>query len=524
MFSNSSNELITDDGFNFHSGIVFMLLLFLLSWTHFVHAEAKVDISENASFTRQTVVDTARRLSQHPFVKPQRAPDALNQLDYSSYRQINYQQHAAIWGKASTPFSVQLFAPGYIYRELVDIDVVENSQSIPLEITESSFQVPDESIGELLEQVGKYAGFRLHYPINKSDYKDEFLVFQGASYFRGISKGQAYGVSTRGLAIDVAGEKGEEYPLFKKFWIERPSSRHQAIVVHALLDSKSVTGAYRFAIYPGAPTRMKVKAVLFPRVDIKNVGLGTLTSMFMHGGIDRSDVADYRPAVHDSEGLFMVRGNDEKLWRPLSNPRRLQVSTFMDKNPKGFGLIQPHRDFEYYQDLEAKYHLRPSIWVKPLGDWGEGSVELIEIPSDFEANDNIVAYWKPKNGLKKDQVYTFAYELTWLDSFPKSKDNVTIARTSGGKKLSEEKNEIVIDYSHLNFDDFKNIKISASASNNVILESRIEPNPGVDGARVFITFSPEDTEVSEFRVQLFEDNVPIGVTWLYRYVAEDWAQ
>lgn len=546
MFSNSSNLTIPDDGFTSRGRMISMLLLLLLPLTNVAHAETSVEASaetnvetsaetssqtnsetsteeiEDRTFSRETVIEAARQLSQNPFVAPQRAPEALTQLDYSTYRQINYQQNAAIWGKASTPFSIQLFAPGYIYRELIDIDIVESSQSFPIDITESSFKVPEESIGQLLEQIGKYAGFRLHYPINQNDYNDEFLVFQGASYFRGISKGQAYGVSTRGLAINVAGERGEEYPLFKKFWIERPSSRQKAIVVHALLDSKSVTGAYRFAVYPGAPTRMEVKAELFPRADIKNVGLGALTSMFMHGGIDRSDVADYRPAVHDSEGLYMVRGNGEKVWRPLNNPRRLQISTFVDNNPKGFGLIQPHRDFEHYQDLEAKYHLRPSIWVKPVGEWGDGSVKLVEIPSDFEGNDNIVAYWQPKDGLKKDQLYTFSYELTWFDSFPNVKDNITIARTSGGHKLSTETNEIVIDYRLLNIDDISTINVASNISSGTILESRIEPNPAIDGARVFVTFNPEDTDVAELRVQLFKDHAPIGTTWLYRYVAEDW--
>jgi glucan biosynthesis protein len=522
MFSNSSNEPITDDGTIFSGSIISIFMLFLLSWTHLTHAETISPQESDNSFTRETVIELARQLSQHAFVEPQKVPKELAQIDYSTYRQINFQQHAAIWGKASTPFSIQLFAPGYIYRELIDIDVVENSQTFPIELTESSFRVPDESIGKLLEQIGKYAGFRLHYPINQDDYNDEFLVFQGASYFRGVSKGQAYGVSTRGLAINVAGKKGEEYPLFRKFWIERPSSRQQTIVVHALLDSQSVAGAYRFAIYPGSPTRMEVNVDLFPRADIQNVGLGALTSMFMHGGIDRADIPDYRPAVHDSEGLFMIRGNGERVWRPLSNPLHLQVSTFMDENPKGFGLIQAHREFDYYQDLEAKYHLRPSIWVRPMGSWGEGHVELVEIPSDFEANDNIVAYWKPKNGLKKDELFEFSYELIWTDSFPKSKDKVSIARIAGGRKLSAETNEIAIDYSHISPADIEEIEINASTNNGSILEKRIEANPAIDGARVFITFDPQDADVAELRVQLIKHDLPIGMTWLYRYVGEDW--
>lgn len=503
---------------------LFLSFLMFASWINSVYAEVSVSpATDGKNFTRDTVVEIAHQLSRAPYTEPEKAPESLQKIDYSTYRQINFQQDAAIWGKASTPFSVQLFAPGFLYKQLIDIDVVENGKSHPVKVSESSFRVPDASIGKILAEVGKYAGFRLHYPINREDYHDEFLVFQGASYFRGISKGQVYGLSTRGLAINVAGPKGEEFPLFKKFWIERPSSREKAIVVHALLDSVSVAGAYRFAIYPGSPTRMKVDVVLFPRQDIQHVGLAPLTSMFLFGGIDRSDVPDYRSAVHDSEGLLMENGDGEKIWRPLTNPHQLQESTFLGKNPKGFGLIQPHRQLGYYQDLEAKYHLRPSAWVKPLGNWGKGQVKLFEIPSDSEINDNIVAYWEPETGLKKGKRFAYSYQLSWPDSTPKTQGNVRVVRTAGGVKLNSDKKEIVIDFSHLRTKDISNIKIDAGISKGAILESRIEANPDIRGARVFITFDPKEAEVAELRIQLKQDNKPAGImTWLYRYTAEDW--
>jgi glucan biosynthesis protein len=244
--------------------------------------------------------------------------------------------------------------------------------------------------------------------------------------------------------------------------------------------------------------------------------------MFMYGGIDRSDIADYRSAVHDSEGLLMEIGNGEKIWRPLSNPHNLQVSSFLDHNPKGFGLIQAHRKLNYYQDLEAKYHLRPSVWVEPVGDWGEGKVELVEIPSNSEANDNIVAYWKPEQGLKKGQPFTYSYQLTWLNNSPKTAGKVSVVRTAGGRKLATDKNELVIDYSNLKAEDLDKIKVDASISSGAILESRIEVNPDIDGARVFVTFDPQDADVAELRLQLKKDNNPIGMTWLYRFTSEDW--
>lgn len=500
------------------------LFLWLLSlgWINSVNAGATVSNTDGKPFSRGTVVEIARKLSQAPFIEPQKVPQALAKIDYSTYRKINFQQNAAIWGGTPTPFSIQLFAPGFLYKELIDIEVVENGQSFPVKLSESSFRVPDESIGKLLAEVGKYAGLRLHYPINSNDYNDEFIVFQGASYFRGVSRGQVYGLSTRGLAINVARPKGEEYPLFKSFWIERPSRHQKAIVVHALLDSKSVAGAYRFGIYPGSPTRVDVNVVLFPRYDVQHVGLAPLTSMFMHGGIDRSDTADYRPAVHDSEGLLMENGNGEKIWRPLNNPRKLQVSSFMGENLKGFGLIQRHRQFDYYQDLEAKYHLRPSVWVEPSSYWGKGQIELFEIPSNSEGNDNIVAYWKPEEGLKKGEQFAYSYRLTWPDNIPKTMGKMSVVSTAGGQKLSGNKNEIVIDYSPLKADEVNTIKIDATISRGAVLESRIESNPNIDGARVFVTFDPKNADVAELRVQLRQNDKPMGMTWLYRFTSQDW--
>jgi periplasmic glucans biosynthesis protein len=500
-----------------------VLWLVSLSWINVVCAGETVSNTDGTPFSHGTVVEMAERLSQEPFAEPQTIPDALTKIDYSTYRRINFQKDAAVWGGTPTPFSVQLFAPGFLYKALIDIDVVENGQLIPVALSEASFNVPDESIGRLLAEIGKYAGFRLHYPINRNDYDDEFVVFQGASYFRGISKGQVYGLSARGLAINVAGPKGEEFPLFKRFWIERPAKHQDAIVVHALLDSKSVTGAYRFGIYPGAPTWMDVDVILFPRQDVMHVGLAPLTSMFMHGGIDRSDTADYRPAVHDSEGLLMENGNGEKIWRPLNNPRNLQVSAFMGENPKGFGLIQRHRQFDYYQDLEAKYHLRPSAWIEPSGDWGKGHVELFEIPSDSEANDNIVAYWRPEAGLKKDEPFAYSYRLAWPDSMSRKMGKMSVVRTAGGQKLfADKKSEIVIDYSPVKADEIDSIEIDASISAGAVLASRIESNPHIGGARVFITFDLKNADVAELRVQLKQNEKPVGMTWLYRLTSQDW--
>lgn len=479
------------------------------------------DKAKSYKFSRKTVIDMAKHLAQSPMQEPDKAPKALTSMDYETYRQINFQQHQAVWGNTPTKFSIQLFAPGFLYKDLVEIDAVENGQAFPIQAKADSFRTPTKEIGELIAKVGKYAGLRLHYPINRPDYNDEFIVFQGASYFRAVSKGQNYGLSARGLAIDVAQPTGEEFPMFRHFWIERPSVSQQAIVVHALLDSKSVTGAYRFGIYPGSPTRIDVEATLFPRRDIDHVGLAPLTSMYMfNGALDHPKTEDYRIAVHDSEGLQMQTGKGEILWRPLRNPQTLQSSAFMDESPKGFGLIQRHRKFEDYQDLEASYQTRPSIWVKPLNDWGKGHVELIEIPSDSEANDNIVAYWQPEEGLKKDQPFNYSYRLTLTNDTPILARKSHVVRSAQGQKLFSDNPEVIIDFDNLQVDDIHKIQVDASISQGNIVEAHVTPNPFENGVRAYITFNPNDADTAELRVQLKQDDKPLAATWLYRWLKE----
>ena len=507
----------------FSLGAIFpSISILLFGWVASAYADPQETPDRVTPFSYQFVVGLAKQLASEPFVAPQSAPDSLTSLDYSTYRQINFQQKAAVWGNTPTRFSVQLFAPGYLFKQLVDIDVVENGKASPIKINEQSFQVPEPSIAQKLADVGKYAGLRLHYPINRDDYQDEFVVFQGASYFRAVSKGQSYGISARGLAIDVAEQSGEEFPLFKQFWVERPFKGQHAIVVHALLDSKSVSGAYRFAIYPGAPTRMDVKAVLFPRRDLTHIGLAPLTSMFMRGPLLRSKVSDYRPAVHDSEALAIERSNGEWASRPLNNPDDLQISVFEDLNPKGFGLIQRQRKFEAYQDLEASYQDRPSAWVQPLNDWGQGAVQLVEIPSDAESNDNIIAYWRPKAVLKQGEPYTFAYRLTWPNDIRPDAKQARVVRSASGIKLFTSNQEMVIDYAGLDVEQAGDIVVNASISQGKIVETIIQPNPAVKGARVFVIFDPDGADMAELRVQLTRNAVPIAETWLFRWINQSW--
>jgi periplasmic glucans biosynthesis protein len=385
-------------------------------------------------FDADMVRERARALSEIRYQPPQNTvAESLKSLNYDQYRDIRFRADAALWKDDELGFEAQFFHPGSVYEYPVAINLVSGDGSQPILFAPDLFEY-----GALIEtppgaeDALGFAGFRLHSYINKADFRDEFAVFQGASYFRGVAAGQRYGLSGRGLAIATAEPGGEEFPLFREFWIEQPGAGSDSVVVHALLDSPSATGAYRFTLRPGATTVMDVEATLFPRVVIDKIGLAPLTSMFYFAAHDRANIEDFRPAVHDSDGLLIWNGSDEWLWRPVFNPATLQISAFLDQNPRGFGLMQRERDFLNYHDLEARYESRPSLWVEPRGEWGAGSVILVEIPTDSEAHDNIVAFWRPAEALPAGEAYDIAYRLHWGDQTPVDYPLAKVRRTMIG--------------------------------------------------------------------------------------------
>jgi glucans biosynthesis protein len=262
-------------------------------------------------------------------------------------------------------------------------------------------------------------------------------AFAGASYFRLLCEKAAYGLSARGLAVDTAEPGGEEFPIFEEFWVERPTAGLRELVVYALLDSKRMAGAYRFTIDPGAETISAVKAAVYCRQNPKVFGMAPLTSMFWYGENSREKPEDFRPEVHDSDGLMLCSGNDEWIWRPLDNPKEIRTAAFSLENPRGFGLLQRDRRFESYEDLEARYHLRPSAWVEPVGAWGPGSVRLVELPTPDETNDNIVAFWVPDRLPPAGEPIEFEYKLHWfLDQI--RPPNGYVVATRVGRTLTHE--------------------------------------------------------------------------------------
>lgn len=357
----------------------------------------------------------AKELAAKPYAaRPSRVPDSLRKLNYDQYRDIRFNPDSTWWRRERLPFQLQFFHPGFIYNQTVQIFEVNNGKVSHIDYAANLFDFgANKGLGRFSADMG-FTGFRIHHPLNNRNYHDELAVFQGASYFRALGQKMRYGLSARGLAIDTAQPEGEEFPVFEEFWVERPAANASQVTVFALMDSPSVTGAYRFIITPGPATVMEVKAAIYRRRDVKVFGVAPLTSMFWFGEATASHYDDLRPEVHDSDGLLMHRGNDEWLWRPLVNPSKVRVAAFADENPKGFGLLQRDRRFESYEDLEAHYQDRPSLWVEPLGQWGAGDVRLIELPTPDETHDNIVAFWVPKNLPGPDDPLVLEYKLHWF--------------------------------------------------------------------------------------------------------------
>jgi glucans biosynthesis protein len=438
-------------------------------------------------------------------------------LTYDQYRSIRFDPAAAIWSRENRTFAVDLLYPGFIFEVPVNINLVVGGTARRVLFTNERFAYGADVplVAAAGEHTG-YSGFRVRAPINAPDYLDEFLVFQGASYFRGIAKGQLYGLSARGLAVRTARPEGEEFPYFTDFWIERPPEQAEEIVIHALLQSPSVVGAYTFTARPGEETSVDVHVKLFPRVDLTAFGLAPLTSMFLFDASNRARFDDYRDAVHDSDGLQIVNGRGERLWRPLGNPRTLQTSAFLDHSPKGFGLLQRKRQFADFQDAEAQYDRRPSLWVEPSAEWGPGHVELVEIPSPREMNDNIVVYWQSATPIKAGESAEFSYRLRFTDE-PLDESLARVTATRVGQSLNGNGHRsFVIDFKGAG-DVPDNLVPEVWSSTGEVFAPRGHVVAQTGGYRVAFELDPGREDIIELRTVLYSNGKPWGETWLYRW-------
>jgi len=401
------------------------VLLLVPAHTHAVEAKIDFDVLRYR----------AKILAGKAYVpRPTRVPEKLLKLTYDQHRDIRFNPSRS-WGRADgLPFQMQFFHPGFIFDKTVQISELRGGVETPIAFSPQLFEYGTTPVGNVPKDMG-FSGFRLMYPLNAPG--DELGAFQGASYFRLLCQQAFYGLSARGLAVNTGEPEGEEFPVFEEFWVERPGPGAKEIVLFALLDGPSIAGAYRFTIRPGADTVAQVKAVLYARKPIKTLGLAPLTSMFWHGENTNANHGDFRPEVHDSDGLLVNHSGGEWLWRPLTNPAVIRTVAFGDRDPRGFGLLQRDRKFSSYEDLEANYHRRPSAWVERIGMWGSGSVRLVELPTPDETNDNIVAFWVPDSLPAVGEPIEFEYRLHWFLDQIRPPAGLAIATRRGHSKTHE---------------------------------------------------------------------------------------
>jgi len=473
-----------------------------------------------APFDAQTVRKIARALADAPFQPPEaKLPDALAKLSYDAYRAIRFDPAQSLWRGSSLPFEAQFFHRGSLYANRVDLFEVADGQAQPLRYRPQQFDLgATPAFGD--EDLG-YAGFRLHHAINRADTMDEVAVFLGASYFRAVGRNLLYGLSARGLSVKTADPGGEEFPAFKAFWLERPQPGTGSVVVTGLLDSPSAAAAIRFSIRPGDDTIFDVELTLFPREDIAQPGIATMTSMFQFDALDRGAIDDYRRAVHDSDGLMMLTGRREELWRPVTNPRTLQVSQFVDTSPRGFGLMQRRRGLRDFEDGGARSARRPPGWSARGGDWGEGVIQLVEIPTKDEVHDNIVAFWRPKQPLAAKSEHSFTYRMHWAADAPTTSALARFTSSRSGAYGAGVR-LFVLDAAGAALKalppDAKP-RVAATTDRGKIQHAAARPNPEEDGWRIGFELLPEDAKAAELRMQLLLGDTPLTETWMLRWTA-----
>ncbi|MFT3987984.1 glucan biosynthesis protein [Aestuariivirga sp.] len=483
-------------------------------------------LGEAQAFSFDTLVAQAKDLAAKPFVQaPVRAADRLQDIDFDAYQQIAYKPEDTLWEGEAYP--VRLFHLGRYFKQPVRIYMVEGGQAREVIYDPDLFTYGPKAkpIASKLPPDLGFAGFRV---MNRQGPID-WLAFLGASYFRSSGELAQYGMSVRGIAIDTAMPVAEEFPRFTTFHLEE---QENSLVIHALLEGPSITGAFRIDASNPKQVLMDVQCRLFARTDIARLGVAPLTSMFWYSEVNQRNGSDWRPQIHDSEGLALWTGVGERIWRPLNDPPRVMTNSFLDTNPKGFGLLQRDRDFTHYQDDGVFYDRRPSVWVEPKGTWGEGEVQLVEIPTDDEVQDNIAVYWVPRNPVRAGDSFAFDYRLHWtaLEPFPVRAGHVVATRRGRGGlpgvRDEREKNaKYVIDFDGGDLasrTQTKNPAVPAiTASRGEIINPYALPIVGTTMWRMFFDLKADGDAPVDLRAFLrSKDGEALTETWLWQHFPE----
>jgi glucans biosynthesis protein len=469
----------------------------------------------------------ARSLSSAAYQGPTaELPPVIAKLSWDQWQSIRFRDDHSLWFGEGLRFRAQLFHLGFTIKKPVKIHVVENGQSQELSYDPALFDYSRSGVDarKLAPNLG-FAGFRLLF---HGDWKRDFAAFQGASYFRAVDGELQYGMSQRGLAIDCGLPRPEEFPDFVAYYLERPARDSSQVTVYGLLDSASLTGAYRFVIDAADTVVMDIDAALYPRKPIERLGIAPGTSMFLCGPNDRRIDNDWRTAIHDSDGVQLHTGSGEWLWRPLVNSPAVRVNSYADESPRGFGLMQRDRTFDHYQDDGVFYDRRPSVWVEPKSGWGKGSVMLVEIPTVDETFDNIVAFWNPADKPQRGQELLFGYRLYWCryNPIPCPLAQVIATRAGIGGIVGQRRGyfswRFVVDFTGGDFallGEDAHIEPIISASRGTIEITSARPQHEIKGWRAMFDLKLTDDSLEPINLRMFLalNGQPLTETWVYQY-------
>jgi len=475
-------------------------------------------LGEPSPFDPNMVTDAARTMSKQPF-KPLSAdiPEVFRDLGYDQYAAIGRRPGSAIWASDDTGFAIEPLHRGFIFSTPMEINLVAEGKARHLIYDPALFDFGKLAVPKDLGDIG-FSGFRVLAQVQGGF--SELAIFQGASFFRAIAPGQTLGTMARAMSIKTADPRGEEFPAFRMVWIERPTLAAGALVIHALISSESVTGAYRFTLRPGEATIIDTECALFARAAVDNFGLATMSATHLSGPIDERRNDDLRPSVSEVSGLQMLTGKGEWLWRPVANRDTLQISTFVDENPRGFGFLQRDRNFDHYQDDEQHFETRPSLWIEPIGDWSAGDVQLVEIPSDSETNDNIIGYWKPKQPLAARSETFFAYRQFWCWNPPEPPPLAIATQSRAGRGSSPKRRRFMVEFTGEILSlpqNAKAMKPNLNAAPGSFTALQTFTSADRKSCRVLFELDPGNNAFSELRLVLEEAGKPISETWLYRW-------
>jgi glucans biosynthesis protein len=460
-------------------------------------------------------------------------PDVLEKIDYDAYQQLKFRPEKSLRLGSEPGVPIQLFHLGHYFREPARVFIVGGGAAREVQYKTGLFESPPDHPARALPDNVGFAGFR----VMSADLKTDWLSFLGASYFRTSGPYNQYGLSARGLAIDTGLPTPEEFPRFTKFWLEAGEPGGTRLTIYALLESPSVSGAYRIRTERLTDSRdihrivMEIECELIARKDIQRLGVAPFSSMFWYGEHSRKLAADWRPEIHDSDGVAIWTGAGERIWRPLNNPRRVTTNAFVDRDIRGFGLLQRDRDFDHYLDDGVFYERRPSVWVEPLDPWGPGALHLLEIPTNDEVHDNIAVYWSPDEPFRVGETRRYRYRLTWLDdiAFPD-----TVARATGmwtgmggrpGQKRPEGVRKFVIDWqgpvlAGLGRD--AGVELVATLSRGTVTNAYAYPVVGQgERWRALFDVSAAGAEPVDMRAFLRRGELPLTETWMYQYFPEE---